>query len=107
MVGENAIEKIKLNKWYGIVLYIGILAAGLSLLSGNEILSRKHLMGLGMGCILTGLSFFIAQKRENHFVNNGILYRDFIKHTWITIPILLVGIFLILFFGVKIFKELL
>ena len=64
-------------------------------------------MGLGIGCILTGLSFFIAQKRENHLVNGGILYRDFTKHTWITIPILLVGIFLIVFFGVKIFKELL
>jgi hypothetical protein len=107
MIGETAIEKIKLNKWYGIVLYIGLLAAGVSMISGSEILSRKHLMGLGIGCILTGLSFFIAEKRENQVVNKGLLFRDIIKHTWATIPILLAGIFLIVFFGVRIFKELL
>ena len=107
MVGENAIEKIKLNKWYGIVLYIGILAAGSSMFTGGEFLSRKHLMGFGLGCILTGLSFFIAERRENYPVKDGILYRDITRHTWITIPILLCGIFLIGFFGIKIFQELL
>lgn len=107
MVVENAIEKIKLNKWYGIVLYIGILAAGFSLINSNDLLSRKHLMGLGLGCIFVGLSFFIAQKRENYPAQGGILYRDFTKHSWITIPILLFGIFLIGFFGIKIFQELL
>jgi hypothetical protein len=103
---ENAIEKVKLNKWYGIVLYIGILAAAASLLNGNDLLSRKHLMGLGLGCIFVGLSFFIAERRENYQADNGILFRDITKHTWITIPILLCGIFLIGFFGIKIFKEL-
>jgi hypothetical protein len=107
MVGDSAIEKFKLDKWYGIVLYIGVLAAGSSMIGGDDFLSRKHLMGLGLGCILTGLSFFIAQRRENYSVPGGILSRDFTKHNWITIPILLVGIFLIGFFGIKIFQELL
>jgi hypothetical protein len=104
---ENAIEKVKLNKWYGIVLYLGILAAGSSLISGNDLLSRKHLMGLGLGCIFVGLSFFIAERRENYPVEDGISYRDFTRHNWFTIPILLCGIFLIGFFGIKIFQELL
>jgi hypothetical protein len=107
MVGDNAIEKFRLDKWYGIVLYIGILAAGSSIIKGDDFLSRKHLMGLGLGCILIGLSFFIAQKRENYSVPSGILSRDIIKHNWITFPILLFGIFLIGFFGIKIFQELL
>jgi hypothetical protein len=107
MVGETAIEKFKLYKWYAIVLYIGVLAAGSSLIKGDDFLSRKHLMGLGLGCILIGLSFFMAQKQEQYSVQDGILSRDIIKHSWITIPILLIGIFLIGFFGIKIFQELL
>src|SRR5450631_1700351 len=79
MVGDNAIEKFKLDKWYGIVLYIGVLAVGSSMIGGDDFLSRKHLMGLGLGCILTGLSFFIAQRRENYSVPGGILSRDFTK----------------------------
>ena len=107
MPGENLIEKFKVDKWYGIVLYIGILAAGTSLVKGDELLSRKHLLGFGGGCILTGLSFFIAQKRENYLHNGGILYRDITKHSWITTLILLLGIFLLGYFGIKIFKDLL
>ena len=107
MVGDSAIEKFKLYKWYAIVLYIGILAAGSSMIKGDDLLSRKHLMGLGLGCILIGLSFFIAQKQEYYSVPGGMLSRDIIKHNWVTIPILLSGIFLIGFFGVKIFQELL
>jgi hypothetical protein len=107
MVEQTFIEKIKVYKWYGIVLYIGLLAAGISLIKGDELLSRRHLFGFGAGCILTGLSFFIAQRRENSQVPGGILSRDFIKHTWITALILILGIFLLVFFGIRIFKELL
>jgi dipeptide/tripeptide permease len=106
MVGETAIEKFKLYKWYAIVLYIGILAAGSSMIKGDDFLSRKHLMGFGLGCILIGLSFFIAQKQEHYSVPDGLLSRDITKHNWISIPILLTGIFLIGFFGIKIFGEL-
>jgi hypothetical protein len=106
MVGDNAIEKFKLYKWYAIVLYIGVLAAGSSMIKGDDFLSRKHLMGLGLGCILIGLSFFIAQKQEHYSVPGGFLSRDITKHNWVTIPILLFGIFLTGFFGVKIFGEL-
>jgi hypothetical protein len=107
MVGETFIEKIKVDKWYGIVLYIGIIAAGTSLVKGDELLSRKHLLGFGAGCILTGLSFFMAQRRENFPHQGGILFRDIIKHNWITATLLILGIFLIVFFGIRIFKELL
>jgi len=107
MVEQTFIEKFKVDKWYGIVLYIGLLAAGVSLLNGDELLSRKHLFGFGAGCILTGLSFFIAQKRENFSNQEGILFRDITKHNWITAFILILGIFLLFFFGIRIFKELL
>ncbi len=107
MVEDNAIEKFKLYKWYAIVLYIGVLAAGSSMIKGDDFLSRKHLMGLGLGCILIGLSFFIAQKHESYPVPGEILTRDIIKHNWVTIPVLLFGIVLIGFFGTKIFQELL
>jgi hypothetical protein len=107
MDGETFIEKIKVDKWYGIVLYIGILAAGTSMIKGDDFLSRKHLLGLGVGCILTGLSFFMAQKKEDFPYQEGILFRDITKHNWITIPVLLLGIFFLVFFGIKIFKDLL
>jgi|SRR6185295_1154219 len=107
MVEETFIEKIKIYKWYGIVLCIGILAAGTSLINRDELLSRRNLLGFGAGCIFTGLSYFIAQKRENFPIQGDILYRDTTRHNWITIPILLFGIFLIGFFGIRIFKELL
>jgi hypothetical protein len=107
MVEQTFIEKIKVDKWYGIVLYLGILAAGSSLLKGDELLSRKHLFGFGAGCILTGLSFFIAQKKENFTHQDDVLFRDITKHNWITALILILGIFLLFFFGIRIFKELL
>jgi len=107
VVEQTFIEKIKVDKWYGIVLYIGLLAAGISLVKGDDFLSRKHLLGFGAGCIFTGLSFFIAQKRENFSNQEGILFRDITKHTWITALILIMGIFLLFFFGIRIFKELL
>jgi hypothetical protein len=106
MVGETAKEKFKLYKWYAIVLYIGILATGSSMIKGDDFLSRKHLMGFGSGCILIGLSFFIAQKQEHYSVPGELLSRDITKHNWISIPVLLTGIFLIGFFGIKIFGEL-
>jgi hypothetical protein len=106
MVGETAVEKFKLYKWYAIVLYIGLLAVGSSMIKGDDFLSRKHLMGFGLGCISVGLSFFIAQKQEHYSAPDGLLSRDITKHNWISIPILLTGIFLIGFFGIKIFGEL-
>lgn len=106
MVGESFIEKAKLDKWYGIVLYIGILAAATSVMQGADLLSRKNLLGFGAGCIFIGLSFFMALKREHTLHQEGVLYRDIIKHSWITIPILLLGLFLIIFFGIKIFNQL-
>jgi hypothetical protein len=76
------------------------------MIKGDDFLSRKHLMGFGSGCIFIGLSFFIAQKQVHHAIPDGLLSRDITKHNWISIPILLTGIFLIGFFGIKIFGEL-
>jgi len=107
MVEETFIEKIKIYKWYGIVLCIGMLAAGISLIYRDELLSRRNLLGFGAGCIFTGLSFFIAQRRENFAYQGNILFRDIIKHNWITAILLILGIFLLAFFGIRIFKQLL
>jgi hypothetical protein len=107
------LENLKLDSWYGIVLYVGILIIAASLFFQVDFLQEKHLFGLGLGMLLIGLSFWIAEgyahifKPPNYYTGGpAILYWRVIKHNPISIIILLIGIGLTGFFGFLIVKGL-
>ena len=61
----NIFQNLKLNTWYGIVLYVGILLIGSSLFFKIDFIEEKHLFGLGLGFFLIGISFFMAERYVN------------------------------------------
>ena len=109
----NILENLKLDSWYGIVLYIGILLIAASLFLKVDFLEEKHLFGLGLGMFLIGISFRIAEKyahtiKPPNFYSGGaaLLSWKVIKHNPISIIILIIGIVLTGFFGFLIIENL-
>lgn len=109
----NILEKLKLDTWYGIVLYLGVLFLGASLFFKVDFLEEKHLFGLGLGACFIGLSFIIAEKKRNEFKPPnaytgpaGIISWKETKHNFVTIILLIIGVFLISLFGYLIVKSL-
>ena len=49
------LENLKLDSWYGITLYVGILMMAAALFVKVEFLEEKHLFGLGLGMLLVGI----------------------------------------------------
>jgi len=82
----NILNNLKLDKWYGIVLYLGTMTVTASLFTTVGFVEAKHLFGIGLGGILVGLSFGIAERNIS--------------------TMLLVGICLLLLFGYFIVKQL-
>ena len=107
------LKNLKLNTWYGITLYLGVLLIAASLFFKIDFLHNSHLFGLGFGAILIGLSFNISEKENSYikppnFYTGGpalITYKT-IEHNLFTIILLLIGVVLVLLFGFLIVKDL-
>ncbi len=54
----NLLEKLKLDRWYGIVLYLGVILLASSFYFETGFVEEKHLFGLGMIIIGIGLIGF-------------------------------------------------
>ncbi|MBI1803554.1 MAG: hypothetical protein HY033_01825 [Ignavibacteriae bacterium] len=109
----NILNNLKLDKWYGIVLYLGTLSVAASLFTKVSFVESKHLFGIGIGGILVGLSFWIAEKDNSAIkpLNTytgpaALLTWKEIRHSSLTIIILVIGICLLFLFGYLIIKEL-
>ena len=102
----NIFENLKLNKWYGIILYLGVLIIAASLLFKVDFLEEKHTFGFGLGLIMIGLSYFMAEKVANQFAYGGILSWQIIKHNPVSVIILTIGIALTVGFGFLIVRGL-
>lgn len=103
----NILENLKLDRWFGIVLYFGVLLLASSIFGNVEFLNKKNIFGLGLGCICIGLSYFIAEKYLHQQYANGILSTKIIKHNFFSVLVLIIGILITLLFGYKIIKALL
>jgi len=55
-------SKLKLDSWWNLILYLGIVFGAASLILEIDFLENKHLFGLAFGMILFSLSFWIAKK---------------------------------------------
>ena len=100
------LEKLKLDTWYGILLYLGVLLVSASLLTTASFIQKKHLFGFGLGFALIGLAFIIAEKYWNQFLGHGILYTKIIKHNIVSYIMLVIGAIMTILFGFLIVREL-
>lgn len=109
----NILPNLKLDKWYGIVLYLGTFSAAASLFTKVSFIEAKHLFGFGLGGILIGLSFWIAEKDRTTIkppnVYTGpvafLTWKE-IEHNPLTIILLVIGILLLVLFGYLIVGKL-
>ena len=109
----NILQNLKLDKWYGIVLYLGTLAVAASLFTNISFLQPKHLFGFGLGAILVGLSFLIAEKSmsaikpPNAYTGGAVLlsWKE-LRHNPFTAFLLIIGICLVSIFGYLLIRNL-
>ncbi|MDP3352436.1 MAG: hypothetical protein Q8S44_01685 [Flavobacteriaceae bacterium] len=100
------LENLKLDKWYGIVLYLGVLLIASSFIFKPEFLKEKHLFGLGIGMILIGIAYWMSEKHLSEIAYGGILSTQIIKHNFVSIILIIFGIGFIGLFGFKLFLTL-
>jgi hypothetical protein len=108
------LENLKLDKWFVVLLYLGVLMIAASMIFNVEFLEEKHAFGFGLGLILIGLSFWIAEKNYSQFVppsaytggSAGILQWKNIKHNVVTVILLILGLVLTGLFGFLIVRSL-
>lgn len=107
------LEKLNLDTWWSVVLYLGVLSCiGASTLQINFI-SEKHLFGLGIGLILIGVAHLIAYRNFSEFKpanaytgGPGLLQWNAIKHSIPSIVLFVLGIIVSAVFGFLIIMEL-
>lgn len=107
------LQNLKLDKWYGIVLYLGTISVAASLFTNVSFVQPKHLFGFGLGAILVGLSFWIAEKpmsaiKPPNVYTGGaaLLSWKEIRHNPVTVLLFIIGICLVAIFGYLIVKSL-
>jgi hypothetical protein len=110
---SNLFNNFKLDKWWRIVLWLGILSVTGSFIYTPDFIEAKNLFGLGLGMILVGLSFVIAErsyswiKPPNVYTGGAALItQDATEHNLVTRTICLIGICLVGIFGFLIIKGL-
>ena len=107
------LENLKLDKWYALVLYLGAFFIVASLYFTIDFLEEAHLFGLGLGMVLVGLSFLIAEKTlsviksPNAYTGGTALFSwKEIHHNFFTATLLIIGLLLVCIFGFLIVKSL-
>mgnify|MGYP000088384364 CR=1 FL=1 len=100
------LENLKLDKWYGIVLYLGVALITASLFFKPEFLNLKHIFGLGIGMIVLGIAHIMSERHMSEIAYGGILTTKMNQHNFTTIILIIIGIGLIGLFGFKIIQSL-
>jgi hypothetical protein len=54
------LSTLKLDSWWKVVLWCGVALVAAALIFNIEVVNRKHLIGLGLGMFLVGISNFAA-----------------------------------------------
>lgn len=70
MNNMDFIKLFNIDSWWKVVLWIGIALCGIVLIFDVKIVEAKHLLGLGLGLIIVGISIFGAQNTMcNKYLN--------------------------------------
>jgi hypothetical protein len=106
------LQNLKLDKWYGIILYLGLLLILASLLFEVKFLREIYASGFGLGLVMIGVSYFIGKKYVQYIkpMNFSPGYArsiwQIIKNNPFPIIFLFAGIGLLKLFGFLILKGL-
>ncbi len=106
------LNALKLNTWWSIILWLGLIALLTSSIYDIDFLENKHLFGLGIGLVLIGLSMTIAEgsfsfiKPPNaHTGGAALITQRTIEHNLVTRCMLGAGFAVsLLFLGLVIFS---
>jgi hypothetical protein len=102
----SSLEKILIERWYNIILLLGLGLVGSSFMFEINFLNKKHLVGLGVGMIIIGLSLNIARKYFYTRYPTGFMQEEGILHNWYTKLMLIVGIIIVIIFLTLLIKNL-
>ena len=109
----NPLSNLKLDKWWKGVFWLGVFFSLYSFYFSPDFLSPQHLFGLGLGLVLIGISYWIGEKKRSwikppNIYTGGaaLITQKYIKHNFVTIVLLSLGIILTLLFGYLIIKKL-
>tara|TARA_B110001450_G_C17594136_1_gene470128 strand:- start:58 stop:372 length:315 start_codon:yes stop_codon:yes gene_type:complete len=100
------LENLKLDKWYGIVLYLGVVLIIASLFFKPEFLEQKHIFGLGIGMIIVGIAYVMSEVIISEIAYGGLMSIKVNKHNFVSIVLIIIGIGLIGLFGFKVIQSL-
>lgn len=96
----------KIDIWWKAVLILGLIACVGASIFKIDFIESKHLFGLGLGMIVIGIAQWMAWKVASIKYGNGILSQRIIKHNFLSIVLLILGIGLTGLFGFLIIKGL-
>lgn len=106
-------ENFKLDSWWKAVFLLGVAGIASALLFKPDFIQQKHLFGFGLGMVLVGIAYWIAEKEystikpPNAYTGPAALMTwKVIKHNPVTVILLLTGLGLICLFGFLIIKGL-
>lgn len=106
-------SKLKLDSWWNLILYLGVLLGASSLIFEIDFLENNHLFGLSLGMVIFSLSFWIAVKElsaikpSNAYTGGTALisWKE-ISHNFFSLILLIIGLALIILFGCKVIFSL-
>jgi len=107
------LESLKIDTWWKIILLLGVGAIFMSFTVKIDFIQNKHLCGLGIGMLLLGISYWIAEQRfstikpPNAYTGpTALISWKEIHHNPITAILLSLGFIFIGLFGFLIVKNL-
>lgn len=93
-------DTFKIDSWWKTVLACGIALVAVSLLFNIELVNRKHLMGIGLGMFILGLSNWIAQRTViQEYGNQGFFHAQVPIHNTFTKTMQAIGFVITIGFG--------
>ena len=92
------LKNLGLKHWWNIILYLGVLLIGATLMFEIDFIENKHLFGLGIGLIFIGLSHVMAFKHVNIIEYTGYWSTRDIIHSWQSRTIFVLGLVITILF---------
>ncbi|WP_018109736.1 hypothetical protein [Bacteroides propionicifaciens] len=102
----NLPDAVKLDSWWMIILWLGVAAIASALIFNIDIINRKHLLGLGIGMFIVGITNFSAVKTVIREARQGYWSNEEPKPSRTQKTGMYIGWILIIFFGALILWSL-
>jgi hypothetical protein len=103
----NYFSKIfKVDVWWKFILLLSVAIIACTLLIDIYIVNPKHLLGLGIGLLLIGVSCFIANKHINASNGYEVVSTERIIHNTTTLCLFVLGIIIAALFFILIIISL-